>query len=114
MGTGTGTIRLRGVANVADLPSGRHVLTYFNPHHPEASVYLANAMVPADKRITISSQHRDPSQSQLTLEYDLAYAVWPKLVLPACALVIIALRCGLPMRLRRWRRRSTLTSRTAC
>jgi hypothetical protein len=111
---GTGTVRLRAAASVPAIGSGRHVLTYFNSHHREASVYLANAMVPGDNRITIASQQRDSTQNQLTLEYDVSGVAWQKFVLPACAVVILAARSGILGRMRRRRQQSPVTSRIAC
>jgi hypothetical protein len=99
MPLGTGTIRLRAAAGLPAAASGRHVLTILNSHRPETSVYLANAMVPADQRIAIASQRRDPSQSRLTLEYDVASGRWPWVVLLALLLVILGIRSGFLYRL---------------
>jgi hypothetical protein len=100
---GTGTIRLRASATASNVASGRHVLKISNAHHPEASVYLVNALVPVDHRITIASQRRDSAQQALTLEYDLSYAAWPLVLLVALVLTILALRSGVPYRLFRER-----------
>ena len=69
MAEGIGAVRLRASARIPTAASGRHVLTYLNSHRSESSVYLANALVPTDNRIAITSQRRDPSQHMLTLKY---------------------------------------------
>jgi hypothetical protein len=100
---GTGTVRLRATAKMSNVASGRHVLMISNAHHPETSVYLVNALVPADHRITIASQRRDPAQQALTLEYDVLYGAWPLVLLIALTATILALRSGIPYRLFRER-----------
>ena len=70
MARGVGTIRLRAAAAISSGRNGRHQLAVVNSHHPEASVYLANALVPADARIHITSQQRDREQHELTIDYD--------------------------------------------
>jgi hypothetical protein len=69
MRLGVGTIRLRAAAKVAPAAFGRHYVTCINTHRAEMSVYLANALVPADPRIQITSQRRDPAQHELTVDY---------------------------------------------
>src|SRR5262245_16583477 len=51
MTMGVGTLRVRASADIPSGTAGRHQLTVINTHHPEASVYLANALVPSDKGI---------------------------------------------------------------
>ena len=92
MAEGIGTVRLRASARIPSAASGRHVLTYLNSHRSESSVYLANALVPTDNRIAITSQRRDPAQHMLTLEYDVAYGAWPQVLLLASAIGILSLR----------------------
>jgi len=92
MTEGIGTVRLRASARLPSAASGRHVLTYLNSHRSESSVYLANALVPTDNRIAITSQRRDPAQHMLTLEYDVAYGAWPQVLLLASAIGILSLR----------------------
>ena len=70
MTAGIGTIRLRATSTMQPASAGRHQLTYVNDHRPEMSVYLVNALVPADLRVRITDQRRDPSQHRLTLDYD--------------------------------------------
>ncbi len=69
MAAGIGTLRVRASANIPAGTSGRHQLTLINTHHPEASVYLANALVPSDKGIEIIGQRRSADQHSLTIEY---------------------------------------------
>ena len=92
MTEGIGAVRLRANARIPSAASGRHVLTYLNSHRSESSVYLANALVPTDNRIAITSQRRDPAQHMLTLEYDVAYGAWPQVLLLASAIGILSLR----------------------
>ena len=87
---GVGMIRLRAVATMTP-GAGRHVLAYSNAHRSDGSVYLANALVPADHRITIASQRRDPAQHTLTLEYDVATSAWVRAVSAAAALGTVGL-----------------------
>ena len=90
MTAGVGMIRLRAVATTAP-GAGRHVLAYSNTHRSDGSVYLANALVPADHRITIASQRRDPTQHTLTLEYDVATSGWVRAASAAAALGMVGL-----------------------
>jgi hypothetical protein len=70
MTAGIGTIRLRATSRWQPASSGRHHIVYVNEHRPEMSVYLVNALVPADPRIRITEQRRDPAQHRLTLDYE--------------------------------------------
>ena len=72
MTLGVGTIRLRATAKVPPVSSGRHELSYLNTHQPESSVYLVNALVPANPLIQISDQRRDVAQHGITLGYSVA------------------------------------------
>jgi hypothetical protein len=69
MNDGVGVIRIRGVAGFPAATAGRHAMTYRNTHESDISVYLANALVPSDKEIEITAQHRDNSQSELAIDY---------------------------------------------
>ena len=69
---GLGTIRLRLSAAMPRSSGGRHTLEFRNGYRPEVSVYLANTLVPEDRRITIGAQDRDPLQQRLTVTYDVA------------------------------------------
>ncbi len=69
MSLGVGTIQVRAAANVTGTGTGHHHVAYFNTHRSESSVYLVNALVPADPRIQIAGQRRDRAQHGLTLEY---------------------------------------------
>jgi hypothetical protein len=67
---GIGTIRLRAASKIPPASAGRHQLAYVNDYRPDMSVYLVNALVPADPHIRITDQRRDPAQHRLTLDYD--------------------------------------------
>lgn len=65
---GNGVINL--VARVeVEQPLGRHRLRVSNGHRPDVGVYLANALRPDSRAITIASQLRDPRQQTLTIDY---------------------------------------------
>lgn len=66
--SGVGTIRLSASAAAAVSP-GIHRVAYTNAHLPDLSVYLANALLPADDRVRISEQRRDMLQRGLTVDY---------------------------------------------
>jgi hypothetical protein len=69
MSLGVGTIRLRATAKVPAASAGRHQVSFLNTHRTESSVYLVNALVPANPRIQLSDQRRDRAQLGLTLDY---------------------------------------------
>jgi len=77
--TGTGTLRLRASAIVPSVRTGRHELTLINSHHPETSVYLANALVPSDTSIQVLDQRRSVDQHSFTMAYDVGMpASWAR------------------------------------
>lgn len=69
MSLGVGTIRLRATARVPRVEAGDHRISFLNTHRPESSVYLVNALVPANARIHIGDQQRDQAQHGLTVAY---------------------------------------------
>jgi len=69
MSLGMGTIRLRATARVPAAAAGRHQVSFLNMHRPESSVYLVNALVPANPRLQFADQRRDFAQHGLTLDY---------------------------------------------
>jgi len=69
MSLGVGTIRLRATAKVPASTAGQHQISFLNTHRTESSVYLVNAMVPANPRIQLADQRRDRAQLGLTLDY---------------------------------------------
>ena len=66
---GVGTIQVRATVNVSGTGAGRHQIAYLNTHRSRWSVYLVNALVPADPGILIVGQQRDRAQHGLTLDY---------------------------------------------
>ena len=50
MRRGEGTIRIQSAATLPRLSIGPHQLLFRNSHHPDRSVYLANALVPGQRR----------------------------------------------------------------
>jgi hypothetical protein len=69
MSLGVGTIRFRATARIPATAAGRHEISFLNMHRPESSVYLVNALVPANSRLQFGDQRRDTAQHGLTLEY---------------------------------------------
>jgi len=69
MSLGVGTIRLRATAKLPPASAGRHQVSFVNTHRTESSVYLVNALVPANPRIQLAGQRRDRAQLSLTLDY---------------------------------------------
>jgi hypothetical protein len=69
MRRGEGTIRIESAAPLRRLSIGPHQLLFRNSHHPEGSVYLANAMVPESDHIAVTAQRRDGDQSELIIDY---------------------------------------------
>jgi hypothetical protein len=100
MAAGTGTFRVRASGVGPAGPRGRHQLTVINSHHPETSVYLANALIPSDTRIQIVEQRRAVDQHSFTIAYDVSLpALWMRIVwgLSAAGLLLVmaASRLGL-------------------
>jgi hypothetical protein len=71
---GEGTIRLQSTAALPRLSTGSHQLLYRNGHHPDGSVYLANALVPASREVAVTAQRRDGDQTELTIDFALRAA----------------------------------------
>ena len=98
MTAGAGTIRLRATSKMPPASAGRHRLAFVNDHRPEMSVYLVNALVPADPRIRITVQRRDPTQHRFTLDYDVttrsawARTSWLLVALAAVGFLAVARR----------------------
>ncbi len=82
MSLGVGTIHLRATATIPATGAGFHQLSLLNTHRPERSVYLVNALVPANPRIRLADQQRDFLQHRLTLNYTIASDAPPAWVLP--------------------------------
>jgi hypothetical protein len=72
MKTGEAAISLRVAANLPSLGAGEHSLEFRNDHSTAGSVYLANVLVPASRRLTIKNQRRDVDQRALTLDFTVA------------------------------------------
>jgi hypothetical protein len=66
---GEGTIRLQSTATLPRLSMGPHQLLFRNGHHPDRSVYLANALVPDNDEVAVTAQRRDGDQTELTIDY---------------------------------------------
>ena len=66
---GEGTIRLHLAATLPRQSGGVHQLFFRNRHHPDRSVYLANALVPETPQVSVTAQRRDNDQTELTIDY---------------------------------------------
>jgi len=69
---GTGIIRLRAAGRIPATGAGRHEISFRNNHRPESSIYLVNALIPANPRIQIADQQRDHAQHMLLMSYNVA------------------------------------------
>src|SRR4029079_17085919 len=69
MKRGEGTIRLHLAAAIPRQSGGVHQLFFRNRHHPDRSVYLANALVPETSQVSVTAQRRDTDQTELTIDY---------------------------------------------
>ena len=74
MRRGEGTIRLHSSAPLPRVSSGFHQLLFRNRHHPDRSVYLANALVPRSQEVSVTAQRRDIEQTEVTIDYVLRAA----------------------------------------
>jgi hypothetical protein len=66
---GEGLIQLRLNASHDTLTAGRHQLFFGNRHMTRQSVYLANALVPANASMSVITQQRSTDQRELTIDY---------------------------------------------
>lgn len=95
MSLGIGTIRLRATAKVPSARYGFHQVSFLNGHRSESSVYLVNALVPANPHIMLGGQRRDHAQHRLTLDYTVmaeAPPAWSFALLAGFAGLVLALR----------------------
>ena len=69
MRRGEGTIRLQSTTTLPSLSIGAHQLLFRNKHHPDGSVYLANALVPGSDHVAVTAQRRDGDQSELIIDF---------------------------------------------
>jgi hypothetical protein len=99
MRRGEGIIRLQSTAALPRLSMGPHQLLFRNSHHPDRSVYLANALVPDSDEVRVTAQRRDGDQTELTIDYILrpapatSTAAWLMgSIVGAMALLVIGIR----------------------
>ncbi len=93
--SGDGTIQLTSTIALPELRDGTHAVSFRNGHAKESSVYLANALSPADHRIAIDQQTRDADQQSLTIDFtvgDERYATMPLWLFGSGAIAWIVLR----------------------
>jgi hypothetical protein len=114
MRRGEGTIRIQSVAVLPRLSIGFHQLLFRNRHHPDRSVYLANALVPESDRVAVTAQRRAVDQSELTIEYVMRAAPMTSVVMSLLgSIAATTVLSALLMRASRWRRRPSRTRRGA-
>jgi hypothetical protein len=102
---GVGSIRVLARATPVAGP-GRHALEFNNAFAPPQSVYLANAMVPADTRIAIRSQERNNDQTEITIAYDVSAVDRLQSRSIVIGAVIVGVAAAFVLRQRRLRGRS--------
>jgi hypothetical protein len=76
---GLGAIRVRARGGIELRMRFRRELHFQNNHHPDSSVYLVNALMPADRGISVVSQTRDAKQRDARIAYSVT-PQWPKYV----------------------------------
>ena len=70
--TGSASIQLRASADLPPLDRGEHRLVFENGFRVRSGLYLANAMLPQERRIAILGQERSLAQDHLEITYRLA------------------------------------------
>jgi len=93
MSLGVGTIRLRATAKVPAANAGHHQISFLNTHRTESSVYLVNALVPANPRIQLADQRRDRAQLGLILDYQVVGDATPAHSFILLAGLVMAAAC---------------------
>ena len=94
---GDHSIELRSTARFAELSYGRHEIAFTNRHRSDIGVYLANALKPDSARIVILSQHRDPGQQRLAIDFTIdggRFASAPIWLFGSGAVLWLAMRLG--------------------
>jgi hypothetical protein len=71
MGAGIGMIHLKLATSARTDSEGVHALIFENRFDSGESVYLANAMLPLDRAVTINHQQRDVLQRNLQIDYEI-------------------------------------------
>ena len=85
---GLGAIQVRARGGIEPRLRFRRELHFQNNHHAASSVYLVNALMPADRGISVVSQTRDANQRDARIEYSVT-PEWPKYVYwPVLGLVV--------------------------
>jgi hypothetical protein len=94
---GIGTIRVSAIGAHGSHLVGQARLSFRNDHDPERSAYSVNAMVPADRTLSVFRQDRDRSQRSIDILYDVRPALpgqigWAILGAVTCLLLIVVRR----------------------
>jgi hypothetical protein len=94
---GEGTIRLQSRATFTEQDAGAHHLRFVNATGLSQSAYLANALVPDSRRVTVTAQHRSVDQRDITIDYTVADdggGAWFAPLVVAIAAGLLALALG--------------------
>jgi hypothetical protein len=67
---GVGTIQIRATGQIHPIAPGRRSVFFVNNHHPDGSVYLANALVSVAPGIDVVAQTRDVRQREIRVDYE--------------------------------------------
>jgi hypothetical protein len=97
MREGMGTIRLTAVGAHGLRLAGAARVSLRNDHAPDGSVYAVNAMVPADRSLSVVRQERDVYQRSIEIVYDVrptgaARAAWIAFAIVSCGVLPLARR----------------------
>jgi hypothetical protein len=107
MRSGLGTIQVRALGQVR-VAAGRRHLRFRNNHHPDAAVYLVNALLPEHDDVDVVNQIRDRRQREVRVEYHIGpywprQAAWVGFVAAAAAIPTFCFRrLSSARRARRW------------
>jgi hypothetical protein len=66
---GVGTMQLSVAGTIGGARPGTRHVRFTNRHQPAMSVYLANALLSADRDVQVVAQRRDHRQQQIDVEY---------------------------------------------
>lgn len=102
MRDGVGTIQMRSASTFEPLVAGRRQLFFRNNHQPPGSVYLVNALIPADADMRVAGQTRDWQQQAVRIEYDVgprlpAQLLWVAVAAAALLTLMLLRRCRMAL-----------------
>jgi hypothetical protein len=98
MQEGMGTIRMTASGVHGVHLGSRARLSFRNDHVPASSVYLANALVPADRSLSVLKQERDWYQRSIEVAYDVQPGMAGRVAWGACTLAVCLVLIGVRRR----------------